>query len=97
VLQLSSELFDQDALIIEDRQADKVVLLDSSDKEVLSVSFDSPLFGIWSPTKKQAPFVCIEPWYGRCDRVGFTGDLSKREYGNTLTPGEEFSAVYYIG
>jgi galactose mutarotase-like enzyme len=96
VLQLSPELFDEDALIIEDRQADAVALLDESGNEVLTVSFDSPLFGIWSPTKKEAPFVCIEPWYGRCDRVGFNGDLSRREYGNTLTPGGEFSAVYYI-
>lgn len=96
VLQLSPELFDEDALIVEDRQADAVALLDSEGKEVLTVSFDSPLFGIWSPAKKEAPFVCIEPWYGRCDRAGFTGDLSQREYGNTLTPGGEFSTVYYI-
>ena len=69
IMPLSYELFDEDALIIEDRQADRVSLLDPSGKELLTVSFDAPLFGIWSPAGKKAPFVCIEPWYGRCDRV----------------------------
>ena len=75
---LSKELFDEDALIIEDRQADAVALTDSDGAEILKVCFDAPLFGIWSPAGKNAPFVCIEPWYGRCDRVGFAGDLSER-------------------
>jgi galactose mutarotase-like enzyme len=96
VLQLSAGLFDEDALIIEDRQADSVSLVDSQGKEVLCVRFDAPLFGIWSPVGKNAPFVCIEPWYGRCDRVGFTGDLSEREYGNRLAAKEEFSVSYSI-
>lgn len=96
VLQLSKEMFDEDALIIEDRQADAVALLDAEGKEVLKVAFDAPLFGIWSPAGKGAPFVCIEPWYGRCDRVGFEGDLTKREYGNKLGIGETFEVSYTI-
>ena len=95
-LQLSKELFDKDALIIEDRQADEAVLLNSDGEELVRVSFDAPLFGIWSPVGKNAPFVCIEPWYGRCDRVGFKKDLSEREYGNRLNPGEKFEVSYTI-
>ncbi len=95
-MQLSYDLFDEDALILEDRQADKVALINSDGKEILAVSFDAPLFGIWSPTGKKAPFVCIEPWYGRCDRWGFSGDLSEREYGNKLAAGEEFKVSYTI-
>ena len=96
VMKLSPKLFDEDALIIEDRQADAVALLNSKGAEVLRVSFDAPLFGIWSPTGKKAPFVCIEPWYGRCDRVGFTGDIMEREYGNTLGAGASFEVSYTI-
>ena len=96
ILDLSYDLFDEDALIIEDEQADKVVLLDSDCKEILSVSFDAPLFGIWSPAGKKAPFVCIEPWYGRCDRVGFSGSINEREYGNHLKGHETFSASYLL-
>lgn len=63
---------------------------------ILSVLFDTPLLGIWSPAKKQAPFICIEPWYGRCDRAGFEGSLEEREYGNKLETGEVFERSYTI-
>lgn len=98
-LTLTPELFDEDALIFEDRQADAVTLIDTSegrDEKLLTLRFSAPLFGIWSPVKKNAPFVCIEPWYGRCDRVGFSGEISEREYGNTLAPGGVFDEYYEI-
>lgn len=95
-LALKPELFDEDALIIEDEQADTVAVINSAGEELVSVRFDAPLFGVWSPAGKNAPFVCIEPWYGRCDRVGFTGDLSEREYGNRLGAGEKFRVSYTI-
>ena len=69
-LKLEEHLFDEDALIIENHQAQRAGLVDPSGKVYLEVEFDAPLFGIWSPAKKHAPFVCIEPWYGRSDREG---------------------------
>ncbi len=95
-LAMSDALFAEDALIIEDQQADAVTLLDAEKKQLLTVSFEAPLFGIWSPVGKHAPFVCIEPWYGRCDRVDFGQALEEREYGNVLESGEEFSVSYQI-
>lgn len=96
ILKMSDELFSRDALIIEDSQSDKVTLVDPNGADVLSVKFASPLFGVWSPVGKHAPFVCIEPWYGRCDRVGFNQKLEEREYGNTLKAGEVFETSYDI-
>jgi galactose mutarotase-like enzyme len=87
ILKMSDELFSKDALIIEDRQSDRVTLVDDNGQDVLAVKFDAPLFGVWSPVGKHAPFVCIEPWYGRCDRVGFNHKLEEREYGNVLEDG----------
>lgn len=52
--------------------------------------------GVWSPPKKRAPFVCIEPWYGRCDSEIFEGELKDREWQNKLEAGEEFYAEYKI-
>ena len=95
-MHLSDELFYKDALIIEDKQADSVTLIDENNEKVLKVKFDAPLFGIWSPAEKKAPFVCIEPWYGRCDKVGFSQKLEEREYGNMLEPGAVFKASYKI-
>ena len=96
LLPITEDLFDGDALVIENHQLQRVALLDGEKEEYLAVEFDAPLVGIWSPPKKQAPFVCIEPWYGRCDREGFDGELRDREWGNTLKPGGEFTAEYRI-
>ncbi len=96
ILDMSDELFSKDALIIEDRQSDKVTLVDDEGHDVVAVRFDAPLFGVWSPVGKYAPFVCIEPWYGRCDRVGFNQKLEEREYGNTLGINETFRVSFDI-
>ena len=82
--------------MIEDRQADTVAIISADGETIVTVSFDAPLFGVWSPDHKNAPFVCIEPWYGRCDRAGFAGELSEREYGNKLAGGEKFKVSYTI-
>lgn len=95
-LKLEEHLFDEDALIIENHQAQKAGLVDPSGKVYLEVEFDAPLFGIWSPAKKHAPFVCIEPWYGRSDREDFDHTLEKREWGNELEPGAVFEKSYKI-
>lgn len=95
-LSITEELFDHDALIIENHQAHKVALVDPAGKEYLTVTFDAPLFGIWSPPKKNAPFICIEPWYGRADHEHFSGNLEEREWINELEAGETFEASYCI-
>ena len=64
--------------------------------EYVKVEFDMPLCGIWSPAKKNAPFICLEPWCGRCDSKDFDGELQDREYGNKLKPSEEFESGYSI-
>lgn len=95
-LSLTSNLFDHDALVIEDHQTDTVALCRKDGTPYLTVKMEAPLFGIWSPPGKNAPFVCIEPWYGRCDDEYFDGDLAEREWGNKLAPHQTFEASYTI-
>ncbi len=92
---LHDEVFDNDALIIENSGVTEVSLVDNN-KKYLTVKFDAEVFGIWSPAKKNAPFVCIEPWYGRCDAEDFEGDITEREYGNSLDIGETWYKEYEI-
>lgn len=92
---LHDHIFDKDALIIESSNVTEVSLVDNG-KKYLTMKFRAPLFGIWSPTKKNAPFVCIEPWYGRCDGADFNGDITEREWSNTLTVGETWYKEYEI-
>lgn len=96
VLKLRPSLFDEDALIPENSQADAVTLLDKDGAPVLTVKFDAPVFGVWSPIGKNAPFVCIEPWYGRCDAADFSQRLEEKAWSRHLAPGETFSAAYTV-
>ncbi len=95
-LRISEDLFDNDALILEDGQAGKVSLLDADGHKYLTVSFTAPVFGLWSPPKKSAPFVCIEPWFGRCDNINYNGDWKNREWGNKLEAEKEFNGGFDI-
>ena len=95
-LTISEKLFDNDALVIENDQVRRVDLVAKDDGLLLSVSTDAPLVGLWSPPHKNAPFVCIEPWYGRCDSESFAGELKDRDYEQRLDPGETFNADYVI-
>ena len=94
--EITKNMFDNDALIIENNQAGEVSLCDRNKNPYVTVKFTAPLFGLWSPAKKNAPFVCIEPWYGRCDRNDFKGELSEREYIINIDAEKTFEAEYEI-
>lgn len=90
--------FDCDTYIFDNKQLKKVTLLDKEKTPFISLEFDSPLVALWSPTKghPDCPFVCIEPWYGRCDPVGYEGELKDREWIQKLEPKGVFEAEYRI-
>ena len=79
MLPVMSDTFRNDAIVLADHQVHRVSMLDKNRAPYLSVLFQAPLVGLWSPSA-QAPFACIEPWWGRCDRVGFSSDFSERDY-----------------
>ena len=96
-LALTDCLFDHDALVIEDNQTATVSLCRPDKSSYIKVTMDAPLFGVWSPAgSPPAPFVCIEPWHGRCDGEDFTGTLEERKWGNRIAPGEVWNASYTI-
>lgn len=95
-VKITEHMFDKDALIIENRQAGMVGLAGSDGQPYVMLTFDAPLFGIWSPAGKHAPFICLEPWYGRSDAVDFNGSLESREYEQYLESGQSFEASYLI-
>lgn len=95
-LALTENLFDHDALVIENNQTKTAALCKKDGTPYLKVTMEAPLFGVWSPPGKNAPFVCIEPWYGRCDSEYFDGTLEEREWGNVIAPGEIWKASYVI-
>lgn len=94
---LKRETFDViDTIMLQDGQIGSVTLHRADRSPWLSLKFDAPVVGIWSPPTKNAPFICLEPWYGRCDRAGYEGDYRDKDWINRLAPGERFSSVYSI-
>ena len=97
LLPLAKDTFDSiDTIMLQNGQISKVTLHRNDRSPWLSLSFDAPVVGIWSPPGKNAPFICLEPWYGRCDRAGYEGDYREKDWVNRLAPGEKFSSVYTI-
>lgn len=94
-LALSDELFAKDALIFDGGQIETVALYKNDGEPLVRMDAPGfPNFGIWSV--EGAPFVCLEPWIGRTDDAGFTGDLSKKPGITQVEAGDEFSASYSI-
>jgi len=88
--------FDRCTYMVEGKQTGEVSLVTPDGKPYVTMDFDAPLFAIWSPEGKDAPFVCIEPWYGRCDADDFDGTLEERAYENAVEPEQTFEASYSI-
>ncbi|WP_044915224.1 aldose 1-epimerase family protein [Butyrivibrio sp. WCE2006] len=88
--------FDGGAIILEDNQVSSVGIASSEGKCFVKLDFEAPVLGIWSPVGKNAPFICLEPWYGRADAEGFNGELAEREYEQKLSEGQNFEAGYLI-
>lgn len=94
---LDTASFDRDALVFEHGQTTAVSLCDQDRKPYLTVHYpDAPIIGLWSCPGKNAPFVCIEPWYGRADECGYDGPYDRKPWINTLPPGESFVGGYTI-
>ncbi len=93
-LPLSYSLFDNDALIFKALKS-KTLEIKKNEKAVIKVSFnDFPHLGIW--TKKNAPFICIEPWQGFSDSYNSSGILNEKEGIVNLKPDSEYNAGFSI-
>lgn len=54
-----------------------------------------PYFAIWT-AKKDAPFICLEPWYGHADFSDVKEDFYHREGTMILSPNKTFTTSYTI-
>lgn len=94
-LPLCDELFAHDALILDGSQVEEVWLCKKDGtRRVGMLCPGFPNYGIWSV--QGAPFVCLEPWMGRCDNCGFEGELSEKPGVTCLKPGKEFAVSHKV-
>ena len=91
---LNYELFENDALVFKTLKSKYLTILENGNP-ILRVHFeDFPSLGIW--TKKNAPFLCIEPWFGYSDTNANSGNLFEKEGIQILESNTTFQSKFSI-
>lgn len=91
---LDYTLFENDALIFKNLESQSLTILEKGNP-LLKVDFEGfPYLGIW--TKMNAPFICIEPWFGHSDPVNTNGILAEKQGIQILNPMSVFDSTFSI-
>jgi galactose mutarotase-like enzyme len=95
-LDITDDLFNNDALIFEDLKSDFLYLVNREGKKIWKFDFTGfPFLGIWSKSE-HSPFVCIEPWHGIADLTKSDGLLSNKTGIRSLTANQSFECKHSI-
>lgn len=93
---IGRHLFDRDALVFDNGQITEVSILRPDRSRYLTLFCEGfASVGIWA--KQGAPFVCLEPWDGRCDNSDCTQVLEEKPGVHCLEPGALYRKDYRIG
>ena len=94
-INLSHDLFQNDALIFKNPISNTINLKSRKSSNYIQVEFtDFPYLGIWA--KPSGDFVCVEPWQGISDSVDTNQLISKKEGIVTLKQKCSYHAKYSI-
>jgi galactose mutarotase-like enzyme len=93
-LMLKDELFQNDVIIL-DKVRSRSLSFGGESGPRLRIGFeDAPYLGLW--TKPGAQFICIEPWHGISDPVGYSGDFRDKPGVFVLSAGQELQATMTV-
>lgn len=93
---ITEHMFDNDALIFDQGQIEWVGIGYPDGTPYITMECNGfTNFGIWS--LPEAPYVCLEPWMGRCDDYGFQKEISEKTDVISLEAGTTFQKSYSIG
>ncbi len=87
-LTITENIFNNDALIISGL-TENTLTLKSRDRYLIFSYSDAPILGIWA--KPNAPYVCLEPWYGVNDNYDKKKDISEKRGILSLKAKDSFS------
>lgn len=96
LMAFNDAFFRNDSVKIHRSQTHQAALLNEDGSPAVTVDYKCPVIAFWSPQGKNAPFVCIEPWYGLGDPRGYQGEFKDKPLMNHLQPGSSFMSEYTI-
>ncbi len=77
-LPLKRDMFYNDAIVFKDIQSASIEIKSRKTEHGIIFYFETfPYLGLW--TKKDADFLCIEPWHGIADSTDTRGDITTKE------------------
>lgn len=91
---LNYPLFENDALIFKTLKSNYLTIFEHQKPLIRMHYEDFPHLGIW--TKMNAPFLCIEPWFGYSDSTESTGKIMEKEGIQILEPKAIFNSQFSI-
>lgn len=95
IIPLDYSLFAKDALVFQGLKSNSVCLKSNKHKNYLKFDFEGfPYLAFW--TKENAPYICIEPWYGLGDYEGFDGELKDKIGIMSLPVAQKFECRHSI-
>jgi galactose mutarotase-like enzyme len=93
-IHLNYSLFENDALIFKSLESNSLTISENNTPYVKVDFSDFPSLGIW--TKENAPFICIEPWFGYSDTPKNSGNIFEKEGILTLEANQAFNSKFSI-
>ena len=96
MLPLTNTTFLRDTILECTGRLQRITIHDKNGKPYVTLRHEMPVTAIWSPCGGRAPFVCIEPWWGRCDDAGFEGDFTRKPYVQEVAAGHVWQDEYKI-
>ena len=95
ILPLNYQLFENDAIVFRNPEFHQVILSHKSKGKIVGLSSDNmSAIGFW--TKNNAPFLCIEPWWGWADKQDCSRNILEKEGIHILNKNESRLHSYRI-
>lgn len=88
IYRLHHDMFDNDAIFLCDVAPTITLKSDKTTRGVTITCHGMPHLGLWHAPKKEAPFLCIEPWTGMPSDDGIVDDMATKKYMTRIAPGD---------
>ena len=95
-LPLRHDLFDQDAIVLENTSGEVSLKTDKDSRFVTLKYEDFPFFGLWHAVQVPAPYVCLEPWSALPSVDGVVTELESKPNMTHVAPTQTKSTAFTL-